>query len=375
MAESTKCSDFNIIDINSDNSNLAFLDEKAKKEQEPINQSGIEILEGENLDEAVTAQGFEEVPESRSDVFNELFKNLTDHDAFYVGPYKVSDLPKIYIDEGFHFYWNAEAVKQSEIFEIHEVHGHKEVIKSSTDEPPAIDLSITNFVIFQWMAILLLVVMFFLAGRKYKKGQIKAPRGFQNLMEFMVVFVRDDIVGPNIMSEKASRRLLPYFIGLFFFILFMNLTGLIPGGHTPTGSLSVTMALAITALFVINITAISVSGIGAWFKHLLGGAPWFLFPIMIPIEIAGMFIKPFALTIRLFANMTAGHIILFSLIGILFFFNSIIFSPAISIFSIFMYALELLVAFIQAYLFTILTAIFTGLAIGEHGTHEGEHAH
>jgi F-type H+-transporting ATPase subunit a len=152
----------------------------------------------------------------------------------------------------------------------------------------------------------------------------------------------------------------------------MNLTGIIPGGHTPTGAIATTGGLALISFFVINVTAIKVNGIGSWLMHLTGGAPLWLAPIMIPIEIVGMLVKPFALTIRLFANMTAGHVVLLALLGILFFFKSLFLSPAITAFSIFIYFLELLVAFIQAYLFTILTSIFVGLALGHH---DEEHAH
>jgi F-type H+-transporting ATPase subunit a len=308
-----------------------------------------------------------------SGIFNELLGKLTDHDALYIGAYKVSDLPKIYIDEGFHFYWNKKQLKEAGIFEVHESHGHSEIVKASTGEPPAINLSITNFVVFQWVAILILLVIFNRAHAGYKKRKGKAPKGFQNAIEAMVLYVRDEIVKPNIPSDKAVRYLTPYFLALFFFILTSNLLGLIPGGHTSTGAIGMTAALAITAFFVINITAMREAGVGAWFKHLLGGAPAWLAPIMVPIEVVSMFVKPFALTIRLFANMTAGHVILLSMLGILFYFNNFLLSPATSGFSLFVYALELLVAFIQAYLFTVLTAIFTGLAIGDHA-HE-EHAH
>ena len=160
----------------------------------------------------------------------------------------------------------------------------------------------------------LIILVFTIAGRRYKKNPNKAPHGIQNMIESVVVFIRDDIVSPNVNSESAARYLLPYHIGLFTFILLMNLLGLMPGGHTATGAIAVTGALAITAYFVINITAIKESGIGAWFKHLLGGAPWPLAPILVPIEIISMFVKPFALTIRLFANMTAGHVVLYSLV-------------------------------------------------------------
>ena len=194
------------------------------------------------------------------------------------------------------------------------------------------------------------------------------------MIETVVVYLRDEVVYPNV-KGAAGVRLLPYFITLFFSILLMNLFGLIPGAHTATGAIGVTAGLAIIAFLVINYTAIRESGIGAWFHHLLGGAPIGLAPIMIPIEFMSLFIKPFVLTMRLFANMTAGHIVLLAFVGLIFFFRSIAVAPASVAFSVFIYFLELLAVFLQAYIFTMLTAVFTGMAIGDHAHDEvhGEH--
>jgi F-type H+-transporting ATPase subunit a len=166
--------------------------------------------------------------------------------------------------------------------------------------------------------------------------------------------------------------LLPYFLSVFSFILLLNLIGLVPGGHSATGAIGVTAGLAIISFCVINYTAVRESGVGAWFKHLTGGAPLYMAPIMVPIEILSLFIKPFVLTMRLFANMAAGHIVLLAFVGLIFFFKSIFVAPASVAFSVFVYSLELLAAFLQAYIFTMLTAVFTGMAIGDHA-HEGEH--
>lgn len=194
-------------------------------------------------------------------------------------------------------------------------------------------------------------------------------------MESVIIYLRDEVVYANI-KGAAAQRLLPYFITLFFSILLMNLFGLIPGLHTATGAIGVTAGLAITAFIVINYTAIRESGIGAWLAHLTGGVParmWPMWLIMVPIEFMGMFIKPFVLTMRLFANMTAGHIILLAFVGLIFFFKSIFIAPASTAFSVFIYFLELLAAFLQAYIFTMLTAVFTGMAIGDHA-HDAAHA-
>lgn len=293
-------------------------------------------------------------------IFNDLLNNVGDHKDFYIGPYKTFELPYIFIDDGFHFYWNAEQVEQSGLYEFHG--HHHDVIRKDTGDSPQWDLSITNLVVFQWISIIILLVMFISAGSKYKKNKNKAPKGFQNFMETLVTFVRDDIVKANIPNDKAVKFLLPYFIALFLFILTCNLLGLLPGGHTATGSFLTTGALALISLFVINLTAIFVVGPGAWLHHLTGGTPVYMWIIMVPVEILGLFVKPFALMVRLFATMTAGHVILYSLLGILFLFGLWLF-PAITGFSVFIYGLELIVAMLQAYLFTILTAVFTGLQL------------
>jgi F-type H+-transporting ATPase subunit a len=329
--------------------------------QESHNQQSEHKTEGEHA-------------EATKDVFQELYKQMGDHYGLVLGPYHVSDLPMIFIDNGFHFYPSVKAMEDGGQFTM----VHHQPVRTDTHQPPQWDFSITNLVFFQLMALVVLAIVFFRTGSKYKKAPSQAPKGFANMIESVIMYVRDQIVRPNLPSVHVADRLLPYLAGLFFFILTLNLFGLIPFGHTATGTIAVTAGLAITAFLVINITAIRESGIGAWFKHLLGGAPWWLFPVMIPIELLSMFIKPFALTIRLFANMSAGHVVLLSILGLLFYFKTIMISPLIVGFSVFIYFLELLVAFIQAYVFTMLTTIFIGLAIGEHGHDEHgqiEHSH
>lgn len=315
-----------------------------------------------------TVKGHEASGES-GDVFQQLYKGLGDHYGMILGPYHVSDLPMIFIDEGFHFYPSVKAMESDGKF----IMEHHHPVRAQDHQPPALDMSITNFVFFQFLAMIILAFVFVKAGRNYKKNPDRAPKGLANLLEMAVLFIKNDIVKPNLPNMKITERLLPYFVGLFFFIFLLNLFGLMPFGHTATSSIAVTCGLAVTAFITINVTAIRESGIGSWFKHLLGGAPWWMFPIMVPIEILSMFIKPFALTIRLFANMSAGHVVLLSILGLLFYFKSIFISPAVVGFSVFIYLLELLVVYIQTYVFTMLTAIFVGLAIGSHG-HE-EHAH
>jgi F-type H+-transporting ATPase subunit a len=302
--------------------------------------------------------------EAASSVFEEVFGNLGDHNGFYVGPYHICDLPYIFFDDNsLQFYANKENVLSKGVYTEVE----HQIVKKDTGLPPDLDLSMTNLVAYQWIAIFFVLLVFKMISRKKVLKPEKAPKGFlANGAEKVILYIRDEVVVPNFSSAEVADKLTFYFVATFIFILIVNLVGLIPGGHAATGSIPVTAALSIVAFFVINGSAIKFSGIKSWFKHLLGGAPIFLAPIMIPIEILSLFIKPFSLTIRLFANMTAGHIVLFALLGLLFYFNTYILSLAIVPFSVFIYLLELLVAFIQAFVFTMLVSIYTSQSIGEH---------
>jgi F-type H+-transporting ATPase subunit a len=221
----------------------------------------------------------------------------------------------------------------------------------------SIDMSITKHVVFLWVAAVILCVTAIAVARKNAKRQV--PTGFGNLCEACIVFVRDEIVLPNM--GPAGLRYLSYILTTFFFILIMNLLGLIPYGASATGNVSVTAGLALIAFVMIQASAISSQGFGHYLAHLTGGVHWALWPIMIPIEILGLFTKPFALCIRLFANMTGGHIVIVSLIGLIFIFRS--------------YILELFVAFLQAYIFVMLTSLFMGLGIQAGESAHGEHGH
>lgn len=318
-------------------------------------------------------EGDASAAQGESNVFSELFKDLGDHYGIAMGPLHV-ELPIILYDDGLHVYSSPTSMEAAGVYTMSHDIPHK-VIRASDHQKPALDLSITNFVFFEWLAMILLFSVGKMVAGRYKKSPNKAPRGIQNLIEVFVIYIRDDIVQPAISSKRVANRLLSYFISLFFFILTLNLFGLIPGGHTATSGIGVTAGLGIIAFFIINITSLRTIGIGAWLHHLLGGAPWWLFWIMIPVEIIGLFAKPFALIVRLFANMTAGHIVLMSLVGLIFYFKTIFVAPVSVGFSLFVYALEVLVAFLQAYIFTMLTAVFVGLAIGHHGHDEEEAAH
>lgn len=227
-----------------------------------------------------------------------------------------------------------------------------------------LDLSITKSVAGMMAASLIIIWLFVSMARSYARHGLTAPRGIQSFLEPVVLFVRDDIAIPNI-GEHKTDRFMPYLLTVFFFILVNNIMGLIPvfpGGANVTGNIAVTMVLA---LFTFVIT--QISGNKNYWGHIFNtpGVPFWLLPIMIVVELIGMIAKPFALTVRLFANMTAGHIIVLSLVGLIFIFKSLAIAPVTIIFVLFMDCLELLVSFIQAYVFTLLSSLFIGMAVEE----------
>jgi F-type H+-transporting ATPase subunit a len=234
------------------------------------------------------------------------------------------------------------------------------------------DMSITKHVVFLWLAAVVLITVTTIVARRNAKA--KVPTGFGNLIEVFIVFVRDDIVVPNM--GTAGIKYMPYLLTTFFYILLMNLFGIIPYGASATGNVNVTAGLAIIAFVMIQASAIRAQGIGHYLKHLTGGVHWSLWAIMIPIEILGLFTKPFALCIRLFANITGGHIVIVSLIGLIFIFKSYIIAVAPAGFVVGINFLELFVAFLQAYIFTMLTSLFMGLGmqVEGHAAAEG-HGH
>jgi F-type H+-transporting ATPase subunit a len=233
------------------------------------------------------------------------------------------------------------------------------------EENLPLDLSITKNIAAMIVASLILIWLFVSMARSYARQGVTAPRGIQGFLEPVVLFVRDDIALPNI-GEHKYEKFMPYLLTVFFFILINNLMGLIPvvpGGANVTGNIAVTLVLALFTFFITQI-----NGTHTYWGHIFNtpGVPFWLKPIMIPVEIIGILSKPFALMIRLFANITAGHIIVLSLVSLIFIFKSLAVAPVSIIFVLFMDCLELLVAFLQAYVFTLLSALFIGLAVQEH---------
>ncbi|HEY7686876.1 MAG TPA: F0F1 ATP synthase subunit A [Gemmatimonadales bacterium] len=237
-----------------------------------------------------------------------------------------------------------------------------------------IDVSPTKHVVFMMLAAALVFLTIWYAGRqvqrRHKEG--KAPRGFGAAIEAMALFVRNDVAIANIGHHRGAK-FAPYIMTLFFFILYCNLLGLMPWGASPTGNLAVTGALALTAFFTIEISGMVALGPKGYLKTIVmippgmtGIGALLMALIMTPIEIIGKLTKPFALCLRLFANMTAGHFVILALLGLIFIFSNWVVAAGSVAFVLFMMLLELLVAFLQAYIFALLTSVFIGMMQHEH---------
>ncbi len=234
----------------------------------------------------------------------------------------------------------------------------------ATDGSAVYDFSLTKNVVQMFIALAVLVLLMTGIAKKYRSGQgvTTAPKGWQNVMEPVITFVRDDVAKPNL--GKKWNKYLPYLLTVFFFILINNIFGLIPGSANVTGNTAFTAVLGIISLVVILFSTNS-----HFWGHIFWppGVPLGVKIILIPVEVAGvLIIKPAALIIRLFANMVAGHIIILSFISLIFIFGEMNkgagwgFSPISILFTVFIYFIEILVAFIQAFIFTNLTAVFIG---------------
>jgi len=288
---------------------------------------------------------------------------------------------------GFHFFISNKFHHGTESYSGFRIAGEEskykgkvvELASDGTEKRPY-DFSITKNVMSLFFSILFLLLIFSSIAKRYKEGFDRAPKGLQSWLEPIVIFVRDDVVKASIGEEKY-RKYLPYLLTVFFFILINNLMGLIPvlpGGANLTGNIAVTMVLALFTFVIILF-----SGSKDYYMHIVNapGIPWWLkvpIPLMPIVEIMGVFTKPFVLMLRLFANITAGHIIALGFYSLIFIFGerSLFAGYGVSIitilFTIFMGLLELLVAFIQAYVFTLLSALYISMALEQHGEHAAD---
>ncbi|MBN2732998.1 MAG: F0F1 ATP synthase subunit A [Balneolaceae bacterium] len=302
---------------------------------------------------------------------------VQDHNSLDVAGLHIS-LPRIILADGqWYFYGSTESAVESGNF----VQENGALVPSDGSEI-TIDMSITSHLVFFWIAIALTLLITLVMARKYKRGAGRKtePKGwFQNLFEITFVFVRDEIAKNNIPDEKF-RKFVPYLFAVFVGITFMNLFGLLPWGATATADITVT---GILALFTFLITQWNASK-DHW-KHVFAfpGVPWPMRIILTPIEIIGLFTKPFALAVRLFANMLSGKIMIICMLGLIFIFTDF-FGTAVGVGSsllvvpltVALYVLKAFVGILQAYIFTLLSAVFIGMAAEEHEHHEeGIEAH
>lgn len=308
------------------------------------------------------------------------FTLMVDKEGHHIG----FPLPVIFYDNGIHAFMSnsKEGFMHGEPTEIdgsyYKLH-HEKIFKTDaagtltlgedgfpTNERP-LDLSITKSVLILLLVSVFMLVLFAGMAKSYKKSVV--PTGAARFLEPLIIFVRDEVAIPNI--GHKYKRFMGYLLTVFFFILFLNVLGLMPFGINVTGNITMTFFLAILTYLITTFSANK-----DYWKHIfwMPGVPVPMKLIMLPIELLGTITKPFALMIRLFANMTAGHIVVMSLIGLIYVFKNFAAGIAFPFLTLVIYLLEVLVAFLQAYIFTMLSALFIGMAVQEH-EHEHHAAH
>ncbi|SIQ33998.1 ATP synthase F0 subcomplex A subunit [Chryseobacterium sp. RU37D] len=307
------------------------------------------------------------------------FTLMVDKEGHHIG----FPLPVIFYDNGIHAFMSSkEGFMHGEPTEVdgnfYKLH-HEKIYKTDAKGTLAedkeghvtsekiLDLSITKSVLIILLTSIFMFVLFTGMARSYKKSQV--PTGAARFLEPLVIFVRDEIAIPNI--GHKYKRFIGYLLTVFFFILFLNVLGLMPFGINVTGNITMTFFLAILTYLITTFSANK-----DYWLHIfwMPGVPVPMKLIMLPIELLGTITKPFALMIRLFANMTAGHIVVMSLIGLIYVFKNFVAGVAFPFLTLVIYLLEVLVAFLQAYIFTMLSALFIGMAVQEH-EHEHHAAH
>jgi F-type H+-transporting ATPase subunit a len=336
-------------------------------------------------EDAVHLDGIEKEGKNTFDAKEVIFGHIMDAHEFHFFSYKGKDgkkhhasipLPVILysLQKGF-------SVFMSSKFD----HGHKTVdgykLVGNKIVPVDPDVSVYNFsltrnVVQMFIALTVLVLLLTGIAKRYRNGQgvSTAPKGWQNALEPVITFIRDEVAKPNL--GPKYKKYLPYLLTVFFFILINNIFGLVPGAANVTGNIAFTAVLGVISFLIISFSANK-----HYWGHIFNppGIPIFVKPILVLVEFLSVFTKPFALIIRLFANMMAGHIIIICLVSLIFIFSSLSigigigFSPISIAFAVFIYLIEILVAFIQAFIFTNLTAVFIGQAVEEgHNEHEEE---
>lgn len=314
--------------------------------------------------------------EESADIPIDVIGKVQDHNYLNVAGYHL-ELPRILLVDGeWHFYSSTHAAVESGNF-VEENH----TLVPANGQEIVLDLSITSHLMYLWFGVGVTLILTIFMARRYKKGvgRETEPRGwFQNLFEITFVFVRDEIARNNI-PENKYRKFVPYLFGVFVAITFMNLFGLLPWGVTATADITVTGVLAAFTFFITQ-----WNGSKDHWEHVFWfpGVPGLMRIILTPIEIIGLFTKPLALAVRLFANMLSGKIMIICILGLIFifaeFFGSVVglgSSILVVPLTVALYVLKAFVGVLQAYIFTLLSAVFIGMAAEEHGHEEGIEAH
>lgn len=324
--------------------------------------------------------------DTKTEIKNYINHHLLDSHDFILwsdaaaGTHTSFPLPIIIFDKGMHVFsstkfHHGETVAESDgnyykIFhnKIYKTDSAGDITLNEDGHPTnkrPLDFSITKNVFFIFVIALIMFLLFRSLANSYTKKNV--PTGFNRFLEPLVLYVRDEIAIPNI-GGKKYKKYIGFLLTVFFFIWLVNLFGLTPLGVNVTNSISVTFCLAIITFFIVQFTANK----NHW-MHIfwMPGVPVIMKIVLMPIEILGIFIKPFALMIRLYANITAGHVVIMSMLGMIFVFKNWIAGPAFFGFTIFISIIELLVAFLQAYIFTLLSALYIGSAVEEHHHDDG----
>jgi F-type H+-transporting ATPase subunit a len=332
----------------------------------------------------VHEEGVKEDGGNKFDAKEVIFGHVMDAHEFHFFSYKGSDgqehhatipLPVILYSpqKGFSVFMSSQFHHGHEEVDGYRLAGNKIVPVDPSVQ--VYDFSLTRNVVQMFIALGLLIWLMTGVAKRYRDGQgvHTAPKGFQNAIEPVISFIRDEVAKPNI--GHKYKKYMPFLLTIFFFILINNIFGLIPGSANVTGNIAFTAVLGVITFIVVNL-----NGNQHYWGHIVNPpVPFGIKFIMVPVEILSIFTKAFALIIRLFANMLAGHIIIICLISLIFIFGSISkgvgvgFAPVSVAFAAFIYMIEILVAFIQAFIFTNLTAVFIGQAVEE--THHGEDDH
>ncbi|MFN7312235.1 MAG: F0F1 ATP synthase subunit A [Bacteroidota bacterium] len=327
-----------------------------------------------------TTANHHETEEKEFNTGEVIMEHISDAHDWHLWGHTSIHLPVIlYTDKGLEVFSSGNfdhghAIYQGKYYNYKNIHEHVKVVdaEGNVDEAASsniFDFSITKNVMALFVSIFVLLVMFISIGNAYRKNGIGAPKGLAAWMEPIILFVRDEIARPNLGDQY--HRFMPYLLTVFFFIWMNNVLGLVPffpGGANVTGNIAITLVLALITFVITNL-----NGTKTYWSHVFTPhVPTWLYPLMIPVEIIGLFTKPFALMIRLFANITAGHILVLSLVCLIFIFKSLAVAGVSVPFVVFISVIEMLVAFIQAFIFTILSALYIGMAL-EKPHHEGEH--